>query len=386
MMAHQAAAHRRAHPWLMRTRRALSASQEVELSRQLLFARKRALAIAVDCPGAAALVVQFRQELQAGADVWAFVKRTHGPMGKCLQGHAAKQLLNNWFEKLEAGERSTLPGVLEGAMWLTEYARKRLVSTANDTLSSLLRGQMQQSLRCAEEARARYVYSNQGLVVQQASRYRYAGMSMSDLVQEGNLGLMRAIDKYDPEQGCRFSTYAVWWIRQSMRRALSNQSRTIRLPVHVYGQQLKLRYAWEQLEREGYWEPSNEALAERSGLELDTVCELRALVGEPCSLDVASREGGVPLGEKLPDPTESTAFGEVVLKGERRALRGLLAELTERERAMLEMRYGLKGQGAHTLRQVGEHFGVTRERVRQIINNCLICLRGRANRWEQASP
>jgi RNA polymerase sigma factor (sigma-70 family) len=217
------------------------------------------------------------------------------------------------------------------------------------------------------QAKARLVEANLRLVVQVARRYLNRGLPLPDLIEEGNLGLLRAAEKYEPERGTRFSTYAVWWIRQAIVRALANQARTIRLPVHV--ELLIGRYAREEkrlTQRLGRI-PTTAEVAQALGMSVDDVQELEEIrQRQPLPLDAPAREGKGRLGDVLADPSPgpSEAVGELLRA--RADLVSVLDDLAANERAVLRRRFGLEGDEPETLEAIGRRMGLTRERVRQI--------------------
>ena len=217
------------------------------------------------------------------------------------------------------------------------------------------------------QAKAWLVEANLRLVVQVARRYLNRGLPLPDLIEEGNLGLLRAAEKYEPERGTRFSTYAVWWIRQAIVRALANQARTIRLPVHV--ELLLGRYAREEkrlTQRLGRI-PTTAEVAQALGMSVDDVQELEEIrQRQPLPLDAPAREGEGRLGDVLADPSPgpSEAVGELLRA--RADLVSVLDDLAANERAVLRRRFGLEGDEPETLEAIGRRMGLTRERVRQI--------------------
>jgi RNA polymerase primary sigma factor len=232
------------------------------------------------------------------------------------------------------------------------------------------------------EARARaarekgeLVRANLRLVVATARRYKNRGVPMIDLYQEGNLGLLRAADKFDHLRGYRFGTYASWWIRQSIERALLYQGKDVRMPVHLTGSRRRVLGAERSLSQENARTPSQEEIAERSGVSLDKVQAVRALSLSPVSLDAPlGAEGETRFGDTLPSdvdaPDEALAERRM-----REVTTALLDELTPREREILRLRYGLAGGEDLTLEEIGRSFSLSRERIRQIESKALAKLR-----------
>jgi RNA polymerase primary sigma factor len=226
------------------------------------------------------------------------------------------------------------------------------------------------------QATDRLIRANTRLVIKVAKKYLGYGFPFIDLIQEGNIGLMRAAKKYDYQLGHKFSTYATWWIRQAVTRAISNQARTIRLPVHWEGEINKFKKTQHHLMQHLGRKPTLEEVAEELHLPLFRVIELQQSTRTPISLDLTINEDeDTTVGEMISDDT-STAPDEEALENLRNEqLMEILEELPPRERSTIEMRYGLLDGKTYTLEEVGRQLGVTRERARQIENQALRRLR-----------
>ena len=219
-----------------------------------------------------------------------------------------------------------------------------------------------------ETARAKLIEKNLRLVIPVAKKYRGMGLPFGDLIQEGNIGLMRAADKFDPEKGFRFSTYATWWIRQAVQRAVADKGRTIRVPVHMGERIRKMARTYNELSAELEREPTDEEVAERIGWEVDRVKEVKSAIPDATSLNqpLSSDEGSSELGDLVEDERVSEEAGEVVRELETCRLMESVERLPERQRRALVRRYGLDGEKPATLADLSEELAVSRERVRQL--------------------
>jgi RNA polymerase nonessential primary-like sigma factor len=256
------------------------------------------------------------------------------------------------------------------AVYLNEIARIPLLSREEEAmLAAKVAGG-------DDAAKQRMIESNLRLVVQVARRYLNRGLPLSDLIEEGNLGLMRAVEKFDGTRGVRFSTYATWWIRQAVSRALANQARTVRLPIHV--QMLLGRYVREQqrLTQELKRPPVAAELAQALGLSEDQIGELEELRQQPLSLDAPAGSETRRLSDVIADTTSDPAAALTRLFRERADLVAVLDDLAPNERTVLRQRFGLEGDEPQTLEAIGQGMRLSRERVRQIESAGLRKLRG----------
>ena len=227
-----------------------------------------------------------------------------------------------------------------------------------------------------EEARSHLIRANLRLVVKIARDYSGYGVSLNDLISEGNIGLMQAVERFDPEKGGKFSTYGAWWIKQSVKRALANQSKTIRLPVHMVDKIARMRRIASMLAEALGREPTDDEIAAELGLPRQKIAMLKQSAQRQSSLDAPVGEGEVKLqgdiitDESAPDPLEALTD-----KNLREQISDLLHVLNERERKIIDDRFGLKGLKPMLLEDVGREFGVSRERIRQLQNVALAKMR-----------
>jgi len=227
-----------------------------------------------------------------------------------------------------------------------------------------------------QAARQHLLEANLRLVVSLAKRYTGRGMPLLDLIQEGNLGLIRAMEKFDYAKGFKFSTYATWWIRQAITRGMADQSRTIRLPVHLVEQVNKLSRIKREMHQIMGREATDEELAEESGIPAERISDLLAHSRDPVSLDMpVGNDEEAPLGDFIEDSEAMSAENTVIAELLHTDIRHVLATLDDRERQVIQLRFGLDDGQPRTLDQIGKSFGLSRERVRQIEREVMMKLR-----------
>ncbi|WP_067566737.1 sigma-70 family RNA polymerase sigma factor [Nocardia sp. NBC_01503] len=254
------------------------------------------------------------------------------------------------------------------------YAQHLLETTKR--LSAVKKKDLAILVREGQAARQHLLEANLRLVVSLAKRYTGRGMPLLDLIQEGNLGLIRAMEKFDYTKGFKFSTYATWWIRQAITRGMADQSRTIRLPVHLVEQVNKLARIKRELHQQLGREATDAELARESGIPQEKIADLLDHSRDPVSLDMpVGNDEEAPLGDFIEDSEATSAESAVIAGLLHRDVRVVLATLDEREQQVIRLRYGLDDGQPRTLDQIGKLFGLSRERVRQIEREVMSKLR-----------
>ncbi|MBO9315168.1 MAG: RNA polymerase sigma factor RpoD [Chloroflexus sp.] len=254
---------------------------------------------------------------------------------------------------------------LAKAMEAGAIARQRL--DREEYSSARERFELERAVQQGQDARHHLIQANLRLVVSIAKKYTSYGLTMMDLVQEGNIGLMRAVEKFDYKKGHKFSTYATWWIRQAITRAIADQSRTIRLPVHMGEAISQVKRMSHRLQQTMQREPTPEEIADAMGISAGKVRRTLEASMHPLSLEMpVGQEGEGRMGDFIEDDRISTPAEAAAASLLREQLEEVLMKLPERERKIIQLRYGLKDGRYRTLEEVGMEFGITRERIRQI--------------------
>jgi len=274
-------------------------------------------------------------------------------------------------------ERQPYDGNTAFNLYLREVGQTKLltIQEENELAARIKRGD--------RKARERMIKANLRLVVKIAREYEDYGMPLLDLINEGNMGLMKAVERFDPAKGAKLSTYSAWWIKQAIKRALANQSKTIRLPVHVVDKLFHMRHASVKLQETLGREPTDEELGEELGLSGRKVAQLRTAAIRPASLEAPLGDDETSrIADVIRDESADTPYEQLEGKTNIAMLRELVATLHPREAEILRYRFGLDGDTEKTLEDVGRKFGVTRERIRQIQNAALLKLRKQIEKLE----
>ena len=275
---------------------------------------------------------------------------------------------------LNAEEEVELAKRIEAGLYAAERLRK--AADSNDKSSPQLRRDLRWIVRDGERAKNHLLEANLRLVVSLAKRYTGRGMAFLDLIQEGNLGLIRAVEKFDYTKGYKFSTYATWWIRQAITRAMADQARTIRIPVHMVEVINKLGRIQRELLQDLGREPTPEELAKEMDITPEKVLEIQQYAREPIRLDqTIGDEGDSQLGDFIEDSEAVVAVDAVSFTLLQDQLQSVLATLSEREAGVVRLRFGLTDGQPRTLDEIGQVYGVTRERIRQIESKTMSKLR-----------
>ncbi len=298
------------------------------------------------------------------------------PAGKS----APPALVSREAEALLPVERMAYDGNTAYNLYLREVGQTKLLTLQeeNELAARVKRGD--------RKARERMIKANLRLVVKIAREYEDYGMPLLDLINEGNMGLMKAVERFDPAKGAKLSTYSAWWIKQAIKRALANQSKTIRLPVHVVDKLFHMRRASIKLQEVLGREPTDDELGQELGLTGRKVAQLRTAAIRPASLEAPLGDDETSrVADVIADESADTPYEQLEGKANISMLRDLIATLHPREAEILRYRFGLDGDTEKTLEDVGRKFGVTRERIRQIQNAALLKLRKQIEKLETVS-
>jgi len=281
------------------------------------------------------------------------------------------------YPLLTKADEARLGAVME------EGAEARARLAAGGRIPPGQRNKLRKAVRAADEAAETFVRSNLRLVVSVAKRYQWSGLPLLDLVQEGNVGLIRAVEKFDYRKGFKFSTYATWWIRQAIGRGVANTARTIRLPIHVVDQLDSLRKATTQMESDLGRPPTVEELAAELGWSMTLVKDLQSLPTEPGALDAPlTEDSDEVIGDRVADRTAVDPLAAATAALLPAAMERYLSVLDDQERDVVRLRYGLDQGEARTLGQVGLVMDLTGERVRQIERKAMAKLRAASTEFE----
>ncbi|WP_409525316.1 RNA polymerase sigma factor RpoD [Nitrincola sp. MINF-07-Sa-05] len=307
-------------------------------------------------------------------------QRSGMPRKDFIKGFPGNETNPEWFESVAAGNASYAKSVAANLMDL-KRAQRKLIQIENDVgikLQDIKEVNRRMSIGEARARRAKkeMVEANLRLVISIAKKYTNRGLQFLDLIQEGNIGLMKAVDKFEYRRGYKFSTYATWWIRQAITRSIADQARTIRIPVHMIETINKLNRISRQMLQEMGREPTPEELAERMDMPEDKIRKVLKIAKEPISMETPiGDDEDSSLGDFIEDVVMTSPVDTATGEGLREATRSVLSGLTAREAKVLRMRFGIDMNTDHTLEEVGKQFDVTRERIRQIEAKALRKLR-----------
>jgi RNA polymerase primary sigma factor len=298
---------------------------------------------------------------------------------------AGKKELAKDLQKIEAKTEEMLLDLKLNKKILVEIVRRiaEQLKFMNDGEATIVRRKLMKLSEIdngLKGVRSRLVQANLRLVITIAKRYLNRGMSFLDLIQEGNMGLMKAAEKYDYQKGFKFSTYSTWWIRQAITRAIADCARTIRVPVHILETKNKINKATVLLFQELGKEPNLEEVALKSGLPLEKVRKIMKISNGPVSMETPIGDDESKLGDLIADPKASSPFTEFVGVSLKEEIDKVLSTLTPREEKVIRMRLGIGEKTDYTLEEVGDAFGLTRERIRQIEAKALRKLKHPARR------
>jgi len=298
---------------------------------------------------------------------------------------AATAVVDNDAPNARARGRTGYDGDTSFKLYLREIGQVKLLTPQEEIV---LANRIKQG---DKKAREQMIKANLRLVVKIARDYEGIGLPLLDLISEGNIGLMKAVERFDPDKGAKLSTYASWWIKQSIKRALANQSKTIRLPVHLIDKISKMRRSALRLQEELGREPTDDELAHELGVTASRVAELRMASVRPASLDAPlGDDDASSFADIVQDENADSPYEQLQDKTVLRMLHEMVKSLNPREASILKARFGLEGGSQLSLDEVGRTFGVTRERIRQIQSTALNKLRKmieklEANRYETTS-
>ncbi|TML87056.1 MAG: sigma-70 family RNA polymerase sigma factor [Actinobacteria bacterium] len=291
------------------------------------------------------------------------------------ENDAGEDLVRQYLREIGSYDLLTAADEVELARAIEAGNKAKLELDSGATLGAARRRELECTATTGMAATKRFIQSNLRLVVSIAKRYQSSGLPLLDLVQEGNLGLMRAVEKFDHRKGFKFSTYATWWIRQAISRAIADKGRTIRVPVHMVETVAQVGRAATRLSRSLGREATPEEIARETGLTPDRVVEAQRVAPDPVSLFEQVGDDNAELVDFLEDRNAEAPFEAAAAAIQTSELRAVLRSLSDREQRVLELRFGLIGERPRTLEEVGQEFCLTRERIRQIEAKALSKLR-----------